>query len=158
MIKNPIKLPKNFGKLYTHIPTQTNQLEAVSDRLNANRGWHEVGEKRCYFKSKWEHRYALYLDWLVEMGSIADWAYEPKTFWFEGVKCGCVSYKPDFYVIEWNREKNYWVEVKGYMDPKSATKIKRFRKYFPDERLLVVDKKWFSKNTPKLKGIIKDWG
>ncbi len=52
---------------------------------------------------------------------------------------------------------HYWVEVKGYMDSKSQTKIKRFQKYFPNETLFVIDKKWFKKNSNIMYGIIKDW-
>ena len=43
----------------------------------------------------------------------------------------------------------YWIEVKGYMDAKSATKIKRFRKYYPGELLEVVEKDWFEDKTKK---------
>jgi hypothetical protein len=50
-----------------------------------------------------------------------------------------------------------WVEVKGYMDSKSATKIKRMAKYFPQIKLRVVDKSFFSKNAKNLKILIKDW-
>src|ERR1700751_1727687 len=64
---------------------------------------------------------------------ILDWEHEPKTFWFEGIKRGCVSYKPDFRVIELNGS-SIWYEVKGYYDTKSITKHKRFAKYFPEEK------------------------
>jgi hypothetical protein len=57
------------------------------------------------------------------------WEFEPKTFYFEDIKRGCVSYTPDFYLPE----EDKWVEVKGWMDSKSKTKIKRFKKYFPEE-------------------------
>jgi hypothetical protein len=67
-----------------------------------------------------------------------------------------VSYLPDFKVTDLN-ETYYWVEVKGFMDAKSRTKIKRFKKYFPQETLLVVSKNWFKTNSKKLKGIIKEW-
>jgi hypothetical protein len=56
------------------------------------------------------------------------------------------------------REKTeFWVEVKGWMDPKSATKIKRFKKYFPEHNLIIIDKEWFKSNSAKLRLIIKDW-
>ena len=43
------------------------------------------------------------------------------------------------------------------MDPKSLTKIKRFRKYYPDHELRVIDKKWFTKNGKKLSSLIPTW-
>jgi hypothetical protein len=79
---------------------------------------------------------------MKEHGIIKDWEYEPQTFWFYKIKRGVRSYKPDFKVIE-NNGFQYWAEVKGYMDSKSITKIKRFRKYYPKEPLVVIDHKWF---------------
>jgi len=130
-------------------------------RYNNKAGWRIIGGKKIYARSCWEANFARWLQWQKENGLIYDWEHEPKTFWFEGIKRGCVSYKPDFRVFSLVGEErtidHYWVEVKGWMDPKSATKIKRFRKYFPEEKLVVVDKKWFAHNSVKLKLIIKDW-
>ena len=73
------------------------------------------------------------------------WEHEPSTFWFENIKRGVRSYLPDFRV--WNVDgTHYWVEVKGYMDSKSKTKIKRFKKYYPNEPIYIVDKEWFRKH------------
>jgi formylmethanofuran dehydrogenase subunit A len=52
---------------------------------------------------------------------------------------------PDFLVTKTDGT-TYWVEVKGYMDAKSLTKIKRFKKYYPLETLVVVDADWFKTN------------
>lgn len=79
------------------------------------------------------------------MSFILDWEHEPKTFWFEGIKRGCVSYLPDFRILRPNGE-HYWVEVKGYLDSKSKTKLKRFKRYFPEEELLLITKEWFNRN------------
>lgn len=123
----------------------------------ANRaGWRQIGGKLLYLKSAAEQRYASYLQWLMINKVIWMWYYEPKTFWFEGIKRGVVSYKPDFKIVN-NDETQYWVEVKGYMDGKSKTKIKRFAKYFPKETLIVVDKNWFARNSGKLKGLVPGW-
>ena len=89
-------------------------------------------------------------------GEIKDWQHEPKTFWFEGIKRGTNNYKPDFLVIHKN-DAEEWVEVKGFMDAKSKTKIKRMAKYHPDVRLRVVEKDFFKTNSPKLKVLIKEW-
>ena len=82
-----------------------------------------------FFRSAWEANYARYLNWLQQGGYIDRWEYEPVTFWFEKIKRGTRSYKPDFQV--WEGQKTYFVEVKGYMDPQSRTKLKRMVKYFP---------------------------
>jgi len=119
-------------------------------------GWHSIGDKLCYFRSNWERRYALFLHWLKTNGKIAEWMYEPETFWFENIKRGTRSYKPDFKVIHKNGDVEY-VEVKGYMDKQSATKLKRMKIYHPHIKVRLVDKVWFSENGKALKSIFIDW-
>ena len=118
--------------------------------------WKQVGEKRIFARSLWELRYARYLQMLLEHGEIKDWQHEPKTFWFEGIKRGVVSYKPDFLVVHKSGQEE-WVEVKGYMDAKSATKLKRMKLYYPDIKIRLVDQTWFTKNVPALKAILPNW-
>jgi hypothetical protein len=129
----------------------------------SNAGWREIGGKRMYFRSKWEAQYARFLQWSKEQGHILDWEHEPKTFWFENIKRGVRSYLPDFRVWHLNAntappsEDHHWVEVKGWLDPKSATKLKRMAKYYPDEKIFVIDKTWFAKNNHMMRNLIKDW-
>lgn len=78
------------------------------------------------------------------MGIIKTWEHEPQIFWFNEIKRGTRSYLPDFKVTL-SDGSHYWVEVKGYFDSKSLTKIKRFHKYYPGEKLIVVSKEWFNK-------------
>jgi hypothetical protein len=118
--------------------------------------WREIGGKRCFFRSRWEANYARYLEFLKVHGNILDWEHEPFTFWFVGVKRGCVSYLPDFRVTNMNSTEEYH-EVKGWMDDRSATKIKRMAKYFPEIKLLVIDATWFKRNARKLRGLIPGW-
>lgn len=108
-------------------------------------GWKIIGDKRIYLRSSWELKYARYLQFLKERGVIADWLYEPETFWFNEIKRGVRSYLPDFKVIRLDGT-HYWAEVKGYMDAKSKTKIKRFNKYYPNEELRIIDSKWFKES------------
>ena len=56
------------------------------------------------------------------------WQYEPKEFEFP-VPRGNRFYTPDFYLPDLDR----WVEVKGWLDEQSLTKLRRFKKYYPDE-------------------------
>lgn len=95
-----------------------------------------------YFRSAWEANYARYLEWLKKHGSIRAWAFEPKTFVFESIKRGTRAYTPDFRVVFANGRVE-WHEVKGWMDPKSKTRLARMRRYFPEERVVVIDETFF---------------
>lgn len=108
-----------------------------------------------YFRSAWEANYARYLNWLLARGDIVSWEYEPKTFWFESIKRGIRSYKPDFWIVE--KHQSYFVEVKGWMDPKSITKLKRMKKYYPDVIVRVVAQREYSEITRKLSRLIEGW-
>lgn len=119
-------------------------------------GWREVGGQRVFFRSRWEANYARYLEWLCSIGQIMKWEHEPKTFWFEGVKRGCVSYLPDFRVTN-KDESHEWHEVKGWMDARSATTIKRMIKYHPAEKLLVIREKEYRAIERKVAGVISGW-
>ncbi len=124
-------------------------MEAVvkkkSREFNSKKGWKEIDGKKYYFKSSWEYKYAKYLFILKKAGYVAEWFYEPQIFWFLNIKRGIRSYTPDFKVVLFDRS-HYWIEVKGYMDSKSKTKIKRFEKYYPQEKLCVIEKEWFKGN------------
>ena len=109
-----------------------------SRTYRANQGWRTIQGRRIFFRSGWEVNYAWWLQFLKEKGQIKEWLYEPERFYFDKIKSGTTSYLPDFKVIR-NDGTHYWIEVKGYMDARSATKIKRFRKYFPKEHLEIVD-------------------
>lgn len=115
--------------------------------------WKQVGDKRIFARSKWEYKYAVYLQTLKESGDIKDWEHEPEEFWFDKIKRGVRSYKPDFRVIHKNDATEY-VEVKGYMDAKSKTKIKRMKIYHPQIKLRVVDGEWFKSNGKALKILV----
>jgi hypothetical protein len=101
-------------------------------------GWREIGGKRNYYRSRWEANYACYLEWLKVHGQIVDWAHEPETFWFEQIKRGVRSYKPDFRVWE-NDGTSALHEVKGWMDARSKTCLARMKKYFPSEKVILID-------------------
>ena len=97
-----------------------------------------------------------YLQYLKEKGQIVDWEHEPHTFWFEGIRRGCVSYKPDYRVTR-RDGSHYWIEVKGFMDAKSRTKIRRFAKYFPSEKLEVIDTNRFAVFASGFSKFISSW-
>lgn len=103
------------------------------------KGWRTIGGQKFYFKSKWEINIAYYLEWLRIKGQIDDWCYEADTFWFEQIRRGVRSYTPDFKIFDKDGSVKY-IEVKGWMDSKSATKLKRMKKYYPNVKVDLIDK------------------
>tara|TARA_R110000803_G_scaffold95369_3_gene163280 strand:+ start:408 stop:950 length:543 start_codon:yes stop_codon:yes gene_type:complete len=114
-------------------------------------------EGGLYLRSRWEANYARYLMWLMSRGDIQRWEYEPDTFWFEKIKRGVRSYLPDFKIWETLNDEPYYVEVKGRMDPKSATKLKRMALYHPAIRLSVVSRPEYIEIRNKLSTLIPNW-
>ena len=122
----------------------------------ARKGWVESGERRFFARSKWEANYGRYLEFLRTCGHVLDWEHEPETFWFMTIKRGCRSYLPDFRVVMSDGSTEYH-EVKGYMDPKSKTKIRRMAKYNPSVKLIIRCSKWFKQNNRDLRAIVPGW-
>lgn len=118
--------------------------------------WHEIGGKRSYYRSKAEANYARFLEWQKTTGQITDWEHEPKEFWYEAIRRGVRSYKPDFSVTLLDGRVE-WREVKGYMDSKSRTKIKRFAKYYPTETLVVIDSKTLRQMANTVAKVVPGW-
>lgn len=118
--------------------------------------WRVVAGRRVYFRSRWEANYARYLEWLKSIGNIADWEHEPETFWFEKIKRGCVSYLPDFRVTNKDGSVEYH-EVKGWMDARSKTKIKRMAKYHPKVKLIIVGSAAYKSLASKVGKAIPEW-
>lgn len=92
-----------------------------------------------FVRSSWEANYARYLNWLVENDNeLLKWEYEPDTFVFEGITRGTRTYTPDFKLFYCDGRIEYH-EVKGWMDPKSVTRLRRMKKYFPQIDLVLID-------------------
>ena len=119
-------------------------------------GWVAVGTRKFYVRSHWERNYCFYLEWLKERQQIRDWDYEPETFWFGGIKRGVVSYLPDFKVTE-NSGQHIWHELKGYMDARSKTKLKRMKKYHPAEKVIVIGPKEYYALRDQVKNLVPGW-
>jgi hypothetical protein len=118
-------------------------------------GWREFGGKRCYFRSRWEANYGRYLEWLKLRGEIIEWEHEPETFWFP-VKRGVRSYLPDFRVTDKDGSVSYH-EVKGWMDPKSVTKLKRMRVHHSNISVVLVDSKSYRQIKSVAGRMIEGW-
>lgn len=108
-----------------------------------------------YFRSAWEANYARYLNFLIDNNEIKSWEFEPETFWFKDIKRGCRSYTPDFKITN-NNDEIEWHEVKGWMDKKSKTKLKRMKKYHPNIQIIVIGEDEY-KAISKWKAMIPNW-
>jgi len=75
-------------------------------------------------RSGWENNVLLWLN-----HKKIKWEYEPKVFYFDEIKRGTRGYTPDI----WLPKEKIWIEVKGYLSSVDKTKIKRFKKYYPEE-------------------------
>ena len=109
-----------------------------------------------FLRSAWEANYARYLNWLIEIGEIAAWEYEPDTFEFEPIKRGTRFYTPDFKITESDGSIEYH-EVKGWMDPRSRTQLNRMAKYHPDVKLVLIDKEPYYAIARQVKNFILHW-
>lgn len=140
------------------IAKQTASLTYGIERSNTSRsmqGWIEIGEKRFHMRSAWERNFARYLQWIKDNGEIKEWDYEPKRFDFP-IKRGSNSFLPDFLVTE-NDGSRVWYEIKGYMAGKDRTKMKRFLDYYPEERLVIIDKDQYRSIARDCRKLINGW-
>ena len=108
----------------------TEQLKRGRSYKGQIKGLKRPDLENIYNRSSWEANYERYLNFL-DIG----WEYEKQAFEFP-IKRGTRFYTPDY----WLGGEEKWVEVKGRLDSKSKTKLRRFKKYFPDEfaKLFVV--------------------
>jgi len=109
-----------------------------------------------YFRSRWEANWARYLNFLLQNRIIKKWDFEPETFEFHDIKKGNRFYTPDFRVVL-SDDRVVYHEVKGWMTPKSETKIKRFRKRYPNHQLEVVDRVRYRAIARQLGNYLPNW-
>lgn len=109
--------------------------------------------KNCYFRSSWEANYARYLNTKQD---ILKWEYEPERFIFNDISKGTRSYLPDFRVYFKNGTIEYH-EVKGYWTSKGKTAVKRFKKYYPQHVLIIIDGKEYNKIRREYGELIPNW-
>jgi hypothetical protein len=127
-----------------------------SNYSRAKQGTITIGGKTVFVRSSWEANIIAYYEFLKTKNEIKEWEYEPKTFWFELIKRGVRSYKPDLLITNIDGSQ-FWIEIKGWMDDKSKTKLKRFAKYYPNEKMSLIDKKRYNE-IKKASSFIPNWG
>lgn len=99
------------------------------------RGKRQINGREYFFRSEAEAMVAhalLAMKWA--------WEYEPTEFEFP-LKRGIRFFRPDFRAWpEASPEEWHWMEVKGYWNRESKTKLRRFARYYPQEagRLIIV--------------------
>lgn len=145
----PSHLGKGWGKYCSM------KCRPIAKHVGAGKGGVR-SDLGIYVRSTWEANYARYLNWLKSNNLIVDWKYEPKTFYFDAIKRGTRSYTPDFLVTELSGREVFH-EVKGYMDQKSRTKLRRMAKYYPEIAVLVIEKTAMRDIREKLSGVIPNW-
>lgn len=116
-------------------------------QAQGNQGYAKTGKRidldNQYFRSSWEANYARYLNFIIKNDkSMLRWEYEPQTFEFKKIKKGTRFYTPDFKIYFASGAIEYH-EVKGWDYPKGRTARKRFLKYFPNLKLVLIDGEWF---------------
>lgn len=98
-----------------------------------------------YFRSKMEANIARYYK---HFGGF--YIYESREFEFKTIKRGQRYYKPDFYLPA----SGLWVEVKGFFGALDKTKLRRFKKYYPEKfarlKFIIPDKYSRSKANGKI--------
>lgn len=120
------------------------------------RGGKRADLNNRYFRSRWEANWARYLNWLQSIGEIKMWDFEPETFEFKGIKRGSRFYTPDFRVVNKDGRVEFH-EIKGYMDPRSQTKLKRMAKYYPNVKVLLIDKTQYAAVKSKVSAFCPGW-
>jgi hypothetical protein len=149
-LNSPEQAQRRSDQLIARI--ESGQMRAGYSRT---RGGRRADLDGRYFRSAWEANYARFLNFLKARGEISGWEYECKTFVFEAIKRGTRAYTPDFKVTTGDRHE--WHEVKGWMDQPSRTRLKRMAKYFPAEKVVVIDAGWFRQANKTLAGAIAGW-
>jgi len=105
-------------------------------------------------RSSWEANICRYYKF-VEI----EYIYEYKEFEFRAIKRGNRYYKPDFYLPL----IDLWIECKAWFRPGDKTKLRRFKKYYPEEfiklKFIIPDKYSKSKaNGEMIKFLCDDLG
>lgn len=98
-----------------------------------------------YTRSKMEANVLRYYKFIK-----VKYIYEPSEFEFFKIKRGSRFYKPDIYLFE----QDNLIEIKGFFTASDKTKIRRFKKYYPEEftklEFIIQDKYSRSKANGKM--------
>lgn len=132
-----IKLAKTRGAIQKKLKELDPNHKQLSSKPSTKRS--NIGRRKdlgIFLRSSWEANvYRLLLHEKKAYGDITKIEYEPEDFLFTkfGIVKGTVSYTPDFRITY--KDGSYqWLEVKGgFLRRQDQTKLRRFKKYYPDE-------------------------
>ena len=94
----------------------------------------KIGKRKdcnnIFFRSGWESNIFRWLRYK----KYTNIEYEPTDFSFLhfGIRKGTVTYTPDFKVTKIDGSY-FWIEVKGQLQSDDKTRLRRFKKFYPDE-------------------------
>ena len=130
------QLCQALAKTRTAIKNKLAELDGNTSSLKIKKKVvSKIGKRKdcdnCFLRSAWEANCYRYFKQRKDISLIE---VEPTDFSFApfGIIKGTVSYTPDFKLTMKSGEY-IWVEVKGYLKREDKTKLKRFKKYYPDE-------------------------
>lgn len=149
-------LTYGYGKFCSRDCMAVYKGQNASESGSRSRGGRRADLNGLYVRSAWEANYARYLDWLIQNGEIEKWEYEPETFEFIRIKRGVRFYTPDFRITNKNGSIEYH-EIKGWMDAKSAVKLKRMAKYYPNIKVVLIDEPVYKALAKSMKSFIPEW-
>ena len=104
--------------------------------------WVTVGGQKIRVKSEAEALFARVIDAAITGGLVKEWQYEPKAYPIDykyRTETCTDTYTPDFRIV-WNSDEGeVWYEVKrGALQPKYASKLRRFMDQYPDKKVVLV--------------------
>jgi hypothetical protein len=143
--------PWNFG-LTKETDARVANIGENNRRLNIGKaqfnpdGWGKCGIRQDlnhFFRSKWEANIARLCNYLG-----VTWEYEPRRFMFDHS-----SYLPDFYLPECH----FWIEVKGRLTDNARLRLAEMSKYYPNERVWLVDKYIYALLRKSYSSLIPNW-
>ncbi|PIS39114.1 MAG: hypothetical protein COT34_00040 [Candidatus Nealsonbacteria bacterium CG08_land_8_20_14_0_20_43_11] len=100
-------------------------------------------DDKIYFYSRWEANFARLLNYFN-----IKWEYQPKTFDLK-----TQSYTPDFYLPN----HDVFIEVKNFLWKYSKIRDRKFRKLYPNIKLILLLKKDYLELEKKYSQFIKNW-
>ena len=106
-------------------------------------------------RSRWEANiYRLYA-FLVEIGELNSFTYEPRRYEFP-VRSKNNFYIPDF-EVQYCNGTYALVEVKAFMDKDSQVKLNRMKKFYPQMRLDIIGKDAYASLVEEYSHLVPNW-
>ena len=109
-------------------------------KYGAQRVTAETSKGTITFRSKFEYRFSVYIEFLDRAGDAVDWGYEDERYLFEfqhGPYNNTRKYLPDFWIKTKSGDIEI-IEIKGAFSSIDYTKCKKFAEAHPDLPFILV--------------------